>query len=106
MDDKSDVKPGATEGSVPPTRAPYAGGGGAEAGHGRRFSARRKLAAVQRLMRGESLEALSRELGVMDAAALSLCKENDIPIMVLNLDTPSAVVKAVRGDQIGTLVHR
>jgi uridylate kinase len=52
------------------------------------------------------LEALSRELGVMDAAALSLCKENDIPIMVLNLDTPSAVVKAVRGDQIGTLVHR
>jgi uridylate kinase len=51
------------------------------------------------------LEALSRELGVMDAAALSLCKENDIPIMVMNLDTPSAVVKAVRGEQIGTLVH-
>lgn len=52
------------------------------------------------------LEALSRELGVMDAAALSLCKENDIPIMVLNLDTPSAVAKAVRGERIGTLVHR
>lgn len=52
------------------------------------------------------LEALSRELGVMDAAALSLCKENDIPIMVLNLDTPSAVARAVRGERIGTLVHR
>lgn len=52
------------------------------------------------------LEALSRELGVMDAAALSLCKENDIPIMVLNLDTPAAVAKAVRGERIGTLVHR
>jgi uridylate kinase len=51
------------------------------------------------------LEALSRELGVMDAAALSLCKENDIPIMVMNLDAPSAVVKAVRGERIGTLVH-
>ena len=51
------------------------------------------------------LEALSRELGVMDAAALSLCKENDIPIMVLNLDVPSAVAKAVRGERIGTLVH-
>ena len=51
------------------------------------------------------LEALSRELGVMDAAALSLCKENDIPIMVLNLDTPGAVAKAVRGERIGTLVH-
>jgi uridylate kinase len=52
------------------------------------------------------LEALSRELGVMDAAALSLCKENDIPIMVMNLDAPSAVARAVRGERIGTLVHR
>ena len=52
------------------------------------------------------LEALSRELGVMDAAALSLCKENDIPIMVLNLDQPSAVARAVQGERIGTLVHR
>lgn len=51
------------------------------------------------------LEALSRELGVMDAAALSLCKENDIPILVLNLDAPSAVAKAVRGERIGTLVN-
>jgi hypothetical protein len=64
MDDKSDVKLGATEGSAPPTRAPHAGGGGAEAGHGRRFSAKRKLVAVQRLMRGESLEALSRDLNL------------------------------------------
>lgn len=64
MDDKNDVTPGATEASAPPTRAPHAGGGGAEAGPGKRFSAKRKLAAVQRLMRGESLEALSRELNV------------------------------------------
>jgi transposase len=64
MDDDDDVKPGATEASAPPTRAPHAGGGGAEAGRGKRFSAKRKLAAVQRLMRGESLEALSRELNV------------------------------------------
>jgi uridylate kinase len=51
------------------------------------------------------LEALSRELGVMDAAALSLCKDNGIPIMVLNLDTPGAVASAVVGDRIGTLVQ-
>jgi uridylate kinase len=51
------------------------------------------------------LEALSRELGVMDAAALSLCKDNDIPIIVLNLDTPGAVGRAIRGERIGTLVH-
>ena len=64
MDDDNDVEPGAMEGSAPPTRAPHAGGGGAEAGHGKRVSAKRKLAAVQRLLRGESLEALSRELNV------------------------------------------
>jgi uridylate kinase len=51
------------------------------------------------------LEALSRELGVMDAAALSLCKENHIPIIVLNLDIPGAVATAVRGERIGTLVR-
>jgi uridylate kinase len=51
------------------------------------------------------LEALSRELGVMDAAALSLCKENRIPIIVLNLDHPGAVAMAVRGERIGTLVR-
>ena len=62
MDDENDVKSGATEASAPPTRAPHAGGGGAEAGPGKRFSAKMKLAAVQRLMRGESLEALSRDL--------------------------------------------
>ena len=54
MDDKSDVKPGATEASAPPTRAPHAGGGGAEAGHGKRFSAKRKLAAAQRLLRARA----------------------------------------------------
>jgi predicted RNase H-like nuclease (RuvC/YqgF family) len=64
MDDKNDVKPCATEASAPPTRAPNAGGGGAEAGRGKRLSAKMKLAAVQRLLRGESLEALSRELNV------------------------------------------
>jgi transposase len=64
MDDKNDMKPGATEGLASTTRAPNADGGGAEAGPGKRLSARRKLAAVQRLMRGESLEALSRELNL------------------------------------------
>jgi len=51
------------------------------------------------------LDALSKELGVMDAAALSLCKDNDIPVMVLNLDNPGAVARVVRGERIGTLVR-
>lgn len=60
---------GAMEASGPPTRARHAGGGGPEAGPAgakspHRFSAQRKLAAVQRLFRGESLEAVSRDLNV------------------------------------------
>jgi len=64
MDDKNDLNLGAPEALAPPSRAPHAAGGGAEGGPGRRFSASRKLAAVQRLLRGESLEVLSRELNV------------------------------------------
>ncbi len=64
MDDENDLKSGAPEASAPPARAHHAGGGGAEVGPGKRFSARKKLAAVQRLLRGESLEALSRELNL------------------------------------------
>ncbi|WP_264817953.1 transposase, partial [Acidomonas methanolica] len=42
----------------------HAGGGGAKAGPpGKRFSAKRKLEAVQRLVRGESLDAVSRDMG-------------------------------------------
>jgi len=49
-------------------------------------------------------EVVQRELAVMDASAVSLCKENDLPIIVLNLEDQGAVSAAVRGDRIGTLV--
>jgi uridylate kinase len=41
----------------------------------------------------------------MDAAALSLCKDNGIPIVVLNLQSAGAVARVVRGERVGTLVH-
>lgn len=50
------------------------------------------------------LEVMTRELGVMDAAAVSLCKENDLPIIVLNIEWPGAVAAAIRGERVGTLV--
>lgn len=50
-------------------------------------------------------DAINRELKVMDAAALSLCRENKIPIIVLNLQEQGAVGRAIRGDQVGTLVY-
>ncbi|WP_420450100.1 UMP kinase [Candidatus Palauibacter sp.] len=50
------------------------------------------------------LEVMTRELGVMDAAAISLCKDNSLPIVVLNIKSPGAILAALRGERIGTLV--
>ncbi|MCY3599184.1 MAG: UMP kinase [Gemmatimonadetes bacterium] len=50
------------------------------------------------------LEVMTRELGVMDAAAISLCKDNSLPIVVLNIKRPGAILAALRGERIGTLV--
>jgi len=50
-------------------------------------------------------DAINRQLSVMDAAALSLCRENRIPIIVLNLQESGAVARAIRGEQVGTLVY-
>lgn len=49
-------------------------------------------------------EVVTRELGVMDAAAVSLCKENELPIIVLDLGHRGAVANAIRGERVGTLV--
>ena len=64
MSDETTDTSDATEATAPSERAHHAGDGGAVAGGTRRFSAKRKLAAVQRLMRGESLDAVSRDLNV------------------------------------------
>jgi uridylate kinase len=50
-------------------------------------------------------EVLTRELRVMDAAAVSLCMENRLPIIVLNLEDRGAIASAIRGDPVGTLVR-
>lgn len=50
------------------------------------------------------LEVMTRELGVMDATAISLCKDNALPVIVLNIQRPGAVLAAARGDRVGTLI--
>jgi uridylate kinase len=50
------------------------------------------------------IEALQRRLEVMDSTAISLCMENKMPILVLNLWDPSALKKAILGEPVGTLV--
>ena len=47
---------------------------------------------------------LNRRLEVMDSTAISLCMENKLPILVLNLWDPEALEKALRGEKVGTLV--
>ena len=49
-------------------------------------------------------DVLAQELGVMDAAAISLCKDNDLPIIVLNIRHAGAVLGALRGETMGTLI--
>jgi uridylate kinase len=50
------------------------------------------------------LEVMTRELKFMDTAAISLCKENDLPVIVLNIKQPGAILAALQGERIGTLV--
>ena len=50
-------------------------------------------------------EVVSKNLKVMDIAAVSLCRENNVPILVFNLDQPGNVMRAVCGEAIGTVVH-
>lgn len=49
-------------------------------------------------------DLLTRELRVMDAAAVSLCKENGLPIIVLDISKSGAVAAALQGEALGTLV--
>lgn len=45
-------------------------------------------------------------LRVLDAAAVSLCMENDLPIVVFDLDAHENILKAVRGESVGTLISK
>jgi uridylate kinase len=50
------------------------------------------------------LDFLSRRLTVMDSTAVTLCMENDLPILVLNFWDTNALTSALRGEPVGTLV--
>ena len=50
------------------------------------------------------LDVLQKELHVMDSTAASLCMDNGIEILVFNLDNPDNIVRAMVGENIGTVV--
>ena len=51
------------------------------------------------------IEVLNRNLKVMDSTAISLCMDNNLPILVFNLLQKGNIRRAVLGEQLGTLVH-
>jgi uridylate kinase len=63
-----------------------------------------KEAGARRFETLSYLEAISRRLQVMDSTALSLCMENELPIIVFDLAAEDSIVHAVRGERIGTFV--
>lgn len=50
------------------------------------------------------MDAISRNLGIMDLTAFTLCMENNLPIVVFDISKPGNIAKAARGEKIGTLV--
>ncbi len=50
-------------------------------------------------------DVMLADLKVMDQTAITLCRENNLPLIVLNIHTRGAVANALRGDRVGTLVQ-
>ena len=51
------------------------------------------------------LDVLNKDLKVMDSTATALCKDNNIPILVFAIAEPENMVKAVMGENVGTIVE-
>ena len=50
------------------------------------------------------LEALQKNLKIMDSTAISLCRDNELPIIVFNLNEDGNIKKVIMGQQVGTIV--
>ena len=51
------------------------------------------------------MQVIAEDLKVMDSTAITMCKDHNLPITVFNISTPGNIVKAVRGEVLGTQVH-
>ena len=51
------------------------------------------------------MDAIARRLGIMDTTAITMAMENNLPIRVFNMNRPGEIERAVRGEDVGTLVH-
>jgi uridylate kinase len=64
----------------------------------------KKVPGAQKFDQLSYIDVLNRRLEVMDSTAISLCMDNKLPILVVNLWDPQALEKALRGEKVGTLV--
>jgi uridylate kinase len=51
------------------------------------------------------LDVLSRGLGVMDATSIAMCRDNKLPILVFNLNTPGNIMRMSMGEPVGTVIR-
>ena len=49
---------------------------------------------------------ITRNLGVMDTAAIALCRDHGMPLRIYDMNRPGDLMRIVRGEPIGTLVSR
>lgn len=52
------------------------------------------------------MEVLSKQLGVMDSTATTLCMDNNIPLLVFSIKEPENIIRVLNGDNVGTFVAR
>lgn len=50
------------------------------------------------------IEALNRRLQIMDSTAISLCMDNNLPIIVMDMGQKDSLIKSVSGEQVGTII--
>jgi uridylate kinase len=64
----------------------------------------KKVPDATRFERLSYQDVLEKDLKVMDAAAIAICRESGVPILVFDMNEPGALIAAVQGQTIGTLV--
>ena len=52
------------------------------------------------------IDVLNKRLDVMDSTAISLCMDNSLPILTFNLKDPENIIRAIKGEKIGTLIRQ
>ena len=50
------------------------------------------------------IDVLNKDLKVMDSTATAMCRDNNIPLLVFGIADPQNIVRAVKGEKIGTIV--